>query len=75
MKFKVQLNSMEDAAKLVNRLEYYDYQADAEVGSHVIDARSLLGLLGFGLGRVLTLIIYADSNENLREDIHELLVA
>lgn len=75
MTFKVLLNSMEDAVKLVSRLEYYDYQADVKIGSHTIDARSLMALLGFAMGKVVQVFVYADADERLRNEIRELMVA
>lgn len=75
MKFEVLLNSMEDAAKLVSRLEYYDYQADAKIGSHTVDARSLMALISFAMGKVIQIFVYADADERLQDEIRELLVA
>ncbi len=75
MEFQIKLNSMEDAAKLVNRLDRYDCQADAWMGSIVIDARSIMGLLGLGIGRVIRLVIYSEPNEKLSAELGEFVLA
>lgn len=75
MEFQIQLNSLEEAAKFVNKLEYYGCQADAWMGSLVVDARSLMGLVGFGIGRVIRLVIYSDYNESIHRGLCEFMTA
>ena len=75
MEFQIKLNSMEDAVKWVNRLEHYDCQADAWMGSLVIDARSLLGLVGFGIGRVIRVVMYSELSESLHRELREFMTA
>lgn len=69
MEFQIKLNSVEDAVRWVNRLEYYECHAEARVGNLVIDARSLMGLLGFGIGRVIQIVIHSELNESLRREL------
>ena len=75
MEVWIKLNSMEDAAKLVNRLEKYDCHADAYLGSLVINAKSIMGLLGYGIGRVLRLWIDTEPEEELWAALDEFMVA
>lgn len=65
MEFRIQLNSVEDAVRLVNTLEHHNYHADATIESYTINARSLLGILGYGIGRVMTVVFYEMPNEDL----------
>lgn len=74
MEFQVKLNSMEDAAKLVNRLEHYEYRAEAVVGSLVLNAKSIMGLLGFGIGQRIRLIIHTGIDEGLKAALNEFMI-
>ena len=65
MEFRIKLNTVEDAVRLVNTLEHHDYHADAMVESFVINARSLLGILGYGIAREMTVLFHEMPNEDL----------
>lgn len=75
MRFQVQLNTVGDVVRMICKLEQYDYHVDAKVGSYMIDAKSLMGLLGIGLGKKIELLVYADKNERFVKDINEFNVA
>ena len=56
---------LKDEAAIVNfvsKLEKYPFQADLQCGSRMVDAKSLLGVLGFGMGKVLTLCVHSDED-------------
>lgn len=65
MEFRIKLNSVEDAIRFINILEYHNYQAEAVFESYIINARSLLGILGYGVGRVITVMFQEEPDENL----------
>ena len=68
---------LKDQAAIVNfvsKLEQYPFQADLHCGSHVVDAKSLLGVLGFGMGKVLTLSVYSDEDVRSLPGIAEYVV-
>ena len=65
MEFRIMLNSVEDAVRFVNTLGYHNYQADAVFETFKLDARSLLGILGYGIGRVITILLYEEPDEDL----------
>lgn len=75
MEFLIRLNTMEDAVKLVNRLEKYDCRADAHIDRLVIDARSLMAWIGFGIGKEILIIVHSDLDERLSSELDEFLVA
>lgn len=75
MEFQIKLNSVEDAVTLVNRLEHYDCHADALVDNRVINARALMGLLEFGIGRMIQIVIYSELQENDKKELYGLLTA
>lgn len=75
MEFQIKLNSMEDAVKLVNALEYHDCRAVVWIDSLVIDARSLMGLWGCGIGREIRIVFHSAADEKIREKLCEFMVA
>ena len=52
---RVLFQSMEDCQRFVLAVENYPFHVDLRSGRHVIDGKSMLGILGFGLHRVLDL--------------------
>lgn len=64
MEYRILLNSVEDAVYFINTLEHYDYHAEARFETGILDARSLLGILGYGVGKVITLMLYDQPNDD-----------
>lgn len=71
---EILLRTQNDIVNFVNKITQYPFSADLLCGSHVVDAKSLLGVLGFGMGKVLTLQVYSDDSNMLMSDISEYLV-
>lgn len=72
---EILLRTQNDIVNFVNKITQYPFNADLLCGSQVVDAKSLLGVLGFGMGKVLTLQVYSEeNNNNLMTDISEYLV-
>lgn len=65
----VKLKNMNDAIKFVNEVNKYPYDADLERGSFMIDAKSLLGVIGMGIGQDMNLKIYADKADEMLNGI------
>lgn len=75
MEFSIRLNSLEDAVKLANRLEYYNCQAEVWYDNYVIDARSWMGLLRFGIGKVVQVKMNKITDVRLCTEIKEFVMA
>lgn len=75
MEFRIRLNTVEDAVRFVNTLEHHDSHADAMVESFVVSARSLLGILGYGVGREITVLFHEEPNEELGYLLSEYVAA
>ena len=58
-----------DAIKLVNTLAKYPCDIDMVLGRYIIDAKSILGVLGLGTGKKVKLSIHMDEAQEL---LHEL---
>lgn len=58
MKFNIILNSVEEAASLVKQAEKHDCDIELASGRFYVDAKSILGVVGMGVKRVMTMIIH-----------------
>lgn len=66
---KVVFNSMEDCARFAKEVENFPFNIDLQNGSRVIDGKSMLGILGFGLRNVLELRVHTE-DEELKEELY-----
>lgn len=71
---EILLKDQQDIVNFVNRIEKYPFHADLYCGSCVVDAKSLLGVMGFGMGKVMTLQIYGDEDIRTLPGISEYVV-
>ncbi len=71
---QILLETQHDIAEFVSRMEKCPFRAELQCGSRVVDAKSLLGVMGFGLGRVTTLCIYSDGNAGSIPEIEKYIV-
>lgn len=65
---KVKFESMEACQKYVMAVESYPFNIDLQWGRQVIDGKSMLGILGFGLHKVLELKMHTE-NEEIKKEI------
>ena len=61
----VLLTTPHEIVDFVNKIEKMPFRADLRCDGGVMDAKSLLGVMGFGLGKVMTLCIYCDEAVSL----------
>ena len=64
---KVLFQSMEDCQRFVMAIDNYPFNIDLQSGRQIIDGESILGILGFGLHRVLDLRLHTDNEEVVKE--------
>jgi len=64
---KVMFHSMEEAQKFVLAIENYPFDIDLQCERRVIDAKSILGILGFGLHQMLELRVHTEDQEIMEE--------
>ncbi|NLL76123.1 MAG: hypothetical protein GX235_02605 [Clostridiales bacterium] len=60
---KVVFNSMEECQKYIRVVENVPFNIDLQCGSRVIDGKSALGILGFGLRKVLELRVHTEDSK------------
>lgn len=73
-RLKILLKTQNDIVNFVNKMTQYPFNADLLCGSRVVDAKSLLGVLGFGMGKILILQVYSEDSSRLMEDLSAYLV-
>lgn len=57
---KIQISSLERAAKFAEIMEKENIKADISVGKYCLDAKSLMGLVTMDLNKTLNLVMYED---------------
>jgi phosphotransferase system HPr-like phosphotransfer protein len=75
MKLKVMLNSPKDVAEFVNIASAFDYDIDLKSGVVYIDAKSLLGVMTYGMKRELEVYARGDKPEMFAKRIKKFAVA
>lgn len=68
------LKSSEDVKKLVHAAEKCEFEIDLSYNHIFIDAKSILGVMGLGLSRVLT-VSYPKENHKFEKVLGDLKVA
>lgn len=75
MEFRTELRTIEDAVKLVNKLEHHGCRAVAQVDDKILDARSLMGLLEFGIGKNIKVVVRSEIDEMMRHELSTFMMA
>lgn len=57
---KVSFDNPKDVLDFVNRVTKYPFDLDMTRGSYMIDGKSVLGIMGLGVGNIMDLKIYGD---------------
>lgn len=70
-KMEVFLKSREDAIAFVSLLSNLPCEADLSYGSYTVDAKSILGVIGVGIGKKSTLTLYSDENQGIEEELNQ----
>ena len=65
----IRLSLVENVNKFANIVSRYPFEMDLRAGRHVVDAKSILGILSLDLSRPITLDIYEDNCDSLLEEI------
>ncbi len=64
---RVLFQTMEDCQRFVVAIEDYPFNIDLQSGRQIIDGKSMLGIIGFGLHRELELKLHTDDNKAVEE--------
>ena len=69
MILEVMLNSEKDAVDFVSKITAFPEHVDLGYGHYSVDAKSILGVLGIGVGKKVRLSVYSDDTKTLEESI------
>ena len=69
MWFKIKMNDMKIASKLVNSMKDLTYETILHSGKYSVDAKSILGVFSLDLDNVLTLEVVVPQGEVLSQDV------
>lgn len=75
LELTILLRTKKDAVELTRIFEKYPYDIDMVRGRDVIDARSILGVLGIGVGRKTRLYINAEKADALIGELEPYLIS
>ena len=68
---KLMFKTPDDICEFVNTVSRFDYDVDIKCGRVTVDAKSLLGLMQFGVNNVLELREHSDDCSELREALEK----
>lgn len=72
-KTNVKFATTDQMIQFVNIVEYDEADIDLKNGSRVVDAKSLLGVLSFGINKLLELVVFDSICDSLLEKIYFVL--
>ena len=73
-KISITLRSISDIRKFVNEVTLLDYEVDLEQGRYIVDAKSILGVYGLDMTKVLT-VTYNGYNPEFESYLSHLAIA
>ena len=68
-KYIIEFQNMEDIERFLKMMEDFEFNADLQYGSIIVDAKSTIGVLALGIHKKLQLIIYGASNAQIDKRI------
>lgn len=71
--FYATLSSKEQMVSLVNWISKLDFDVDAYTGHYILDAKSILGMLGIGLGKRIMLKAHTEDDRFLQSELAQLI--
>lgn len=73
-KYKCILLSTDDIMKFVEKMNKYEFDIDVCVGHYLIDAKSILGIMGIGTGKEIEIIAHTEESKTLAMDLAEYML-
>lgn len=72
---KVSFKTPKEVLDFVNCVTKYPYDMDMKRGHILIDAKSILGIIGLGMEKEADLLVYHEECDSLEREIEKYLVA
>lgn len=74
-KINVKFTTTDQIIQVVNIVEHYEVDIDLKNGSRVVDAKSLMGVLSFGIDKHLEMVVFDPACDKLLHEIDFCIVA
>lgn len=74
-KTNVKFETTDQIIRFVNIVGHYETEVDLKNGSCVVDAKSLMGVLSFGISKPLELVVFDETCDLLLDKIDFCVVA
>lgn len=71
----VKFETTDQIIRFVNIVEQYGAEIDLKNGSCIVDAKSLMGVLSFGISKPLEMVVFSENCDKLMEKIDFCIVA
>ncbi len=72
--FKIKLVTEKDAVRFVEQMNKCNFDIDVCVDHYVIDAKSILGVIGLGIGKLLRVVGHTENNRQLEAALQGFMV-
>lgn len=69
---RVVFRTLEECQKYFNIAQNFDYNIDLQCGSKIIDGKSVLGIMSFGLRKELFMSFQTDDSEAIEEFLEQI---
>lgn len=66
----IRLETEQDVLRFVEKMNRYNFDIDVVFGHCIIDAKSILGVLGLGLGKELKIVAHTEEAGELENDLN-----
>lgn len=73
-KYIIEFQNMEDVERFLKMMDEFEFNADLQYGSIIVDAKSTIGVLALGIHKKLQLIIYDGTNAQIDKKINAFAV-
>ena len=70
----IKLSLAENVKTFVNIVNKYPYDVDLRAGRHVVDAKSILGIVSLDLSKPIAMEVYDDACDDLLEEIKPFII-
>lgn len=74
-KTNVKFTTTDQIIRFVNIVEHYEADIDLKNGNRVVDAKSLMGVLSFGIDKPLEMVVFEAACDKLLDEIDFCIVA
>lgn len=73
--FEIRLNCQQKVVNFVNAVSKYDFDIDACIGHYIIDAKSILGMLGLGVNKKILIQAHTEDDTFIAKDLIQYLAS